>query len=307
MPGPKKRTPQQILEYQIRTQVWLEFLMEETGAKSINQLGATIDGTSERGGTKWADYANLKKASFPNQTTLKLVDSQFSGSYEAFLSGPNGSRLFDCMWSRLDEIHEIFEVDSLGISHELYWLNRLLPYGYLRQCNNDGLQAIIGGITQLLESSRISERQDVELGMVPTQLSFLAGCLAILRFAIERDYYHQYSYVIELVEIIGKYFGSAHKPHLLQKRNIDTMILRWVYSELDRWARYSQAGIFYRCNGRYPNEKAFLDDPRIYARNYKNALELPVRPSAEEHISFEMDISGDRNRSHFNLIGLPTA
>ncbi|RBP53509.1 hypothetical protein [Arenicella xantha] len=299
MPGPKKRTPQQILEYQIRTQVWLEFLMEGTGAKSINQLGAIIDDTAERGGTKWADYANLKKASFPNQTTLKIAESVVSGSHEAFFSGPKQSRIFDCMWSNLGEIHKLVESDSLGISHELFWLNQLLPHGYLRQCDDVSLQAVIGGIAKILESNKVSPKQNLDIGIIPTQLSFFSGCIAVLRFAIERDYYHQYSYVIELVDIVLQYLDSEHAPSALYNHRTSNLILTWLYAELERWAAYSQAGIFYRYNGRYPKLESFLKYPKSLVSGYKNIVVVSHEGSPEDSISLEAELGLKENSSWF--------
>lgn len=302
MPGPKKRTPQQILEYQIRTQVWLEFLMEETGAKSINQLGVTIDGTSERGGTKWADYANLKKNSFPNETTLKITDLVVPNSYRTYQSGPDGARLFDCMWSDIGEIHKIIESDSLCDSPEFFWLNQLLPTGYLRQCDDDGMQALIGGIAKLLWSNQISLKRCSELSEFPDQHSFLSGIISVLRFAIERDYYHQYSFVIELVDLLTRFLDSAYKPKILTERNIDQLLLSWVYAELDRWASFSQTGIFYRSNGRYPSKEAFLKSPTVFVICYRDIRCDSLIGFAEHEISEEFDLINESHKVHFEQI-----
>lgn len=144
-----------------------------------------------------------------------------------------------------------------------------MPYGYLRQTDDQGLKAVIGGMAKLLDDGKFARDGMHELGVLPTRLSFVSDCFAILRFSIERDNYHQYLYVFEMVDLIIECTEQSSFSESLKKSGVEPEIFSWLYSALSEWSEYSQSGIYYRFNARFPNESEFLANPKVFHQRYR--------------------------------------
>lgn len=284
-------------EKSVRTKAWMTYLLNETGAVNPHQLArlflkkGEMD-TEVKAGSKWSEYGAGNSSPYPS--TLVRVNAQVPGAEDVYQNGPENSYLFTSMWSDLSEIHDLLSESGLGISHSFFWLNQLLPYGYLRQTDDEGLKAVIGGMAKLLDEDKFARDGIQELGTLPTRLSFVSGCFAILRFCIDRDNYHRYSYVFETVDLIIQCTVKDDFSESLKKVGVEQDIFSRLYSILSEWSEYSQSGIYYRYNARFPNENEFLANPEIFHQRYKEIKFSHDENSAEFYIDLqESEVAAD--------------
>ena len=290
MPGRKQLTQEQKLENTIRTKVWMHYLMRETNSTSVNQLGKVFLKAGElddqvKAGSKWSAYAS--GSSSPNMDTLNRVNEKVPDSIDVYIEGSDNSFLFISLWSDLNDIHHLLSEAGLGVSHSFFWLNQLLPYGHLRQTDAAGLKAVVGGLAKLLHEDKLANKKH-DFGVVPTGLAFLSGCISILRFAIERDNYHHYSFVFEIVDVIAESIENDKISTGINGCGIKTDLLSCLYSMLVNWSQYSQSGIYYRFNASFPTETEFLNKPQVFHQRYRE-IKYPHREDSAEYSIDELD------------------
>lgn len=262
MVGRKRDSRQIKLEKSIRSATWFNYLMAVSGAETAYQL----EGKMEFRERIWSNYAKGKSS--PNQNTLNYAESLYPGSLNVFESGPDNSYLFMVMCDDFEDIADLAD-DGNGI---FIWLNALMPDHNLRQTDNSNLWAVVGQLKDMLIEDKLFECADLQTDQTTT-LRFLSGCLLILRIAIERDYFHQYSYVPEISDLVFDCLENSQIGGELHRYSINILMLRWLYCLLGEWSNFSTQGTFLKIGG-FPSEDQFLDDPRVFIRHLDDGYKI---------------------------------
>ncbi|WP_189402612.1 hypothetical protein [Arenicella chitinivorans] len=234
-----------------------------------------MDDTDEKASSKWHLYAAGSNA---GPLVRDRIENLVPSSSYIYCSGPADSYLFDAMWSDMARIHELIEEGD----GEFVWLNAILPHGYLRQADNQSLKAVIGGLLVFLRDENFDSSEVEFLGR-RTPLSFVSGCILVFRFCLERDYYHHFSYVLEMADVLIECLSDESISLELSEIGILEEMFIWLYRALFVWCGYSQTGIYYQAFANFPDEESFLLSPSIFHKNYKNISSDIVREYGAEY------------------------
>lgn len=280
MSGRPQKTKLDRLEDKIRTIAWFKFVLTASQTKNANQFSEIFLDKTQR---KWSNYS--KGQSTPTGKTLKIIESMLPGSLDIFENGVEDSYLFRAMFDHIDDITNLFGSEN----DRFCWLTTvIIPGTELWQIDDASLEAILIGLENtLIEDVVFQENYNT---LCPASYTdFFTCCVILLRFTIDRDKYHSYSYVIKYLDLIFNCIEHKDILNLLDFYGIKYHFLEWLHYSLNIWITYSRTGSIFVFSGDFPSLKEFKKKPRIFLDNYKKSQVICELLYGDESISQEQN------------------
>lgn len=283
MVGRPKETKLKGIEKKIRTIAWFKSVLTTSGAKNTNQLINLVDPNLE-GLRKLSNYSTGKN--IPSRSTLKLIDNLFPSTQEVFDEGPCKSLLFKAMGGDIELLIDDMETNV----NSFVWLSPISHEISFNKIDNTDLKEVINIVETIYLEDSTSEINAYTDGLVESQIVYLSGCIILLRFAIQRDFFHHGSYVDDILNLIFHLLDNDKITNFLNSFAIKPLFKEWLFYLIKDWCKYCSIYDQLDMHSNFPSKKEFIDNPHIF---HTSLLEAYIT-NAEFYLSdidFNEDIS----------------
>jgi len=216
------------IEKRIRTKAWLNFIKTTGGLDNPNQIGKYIDeqlalredysfvGDSAR---NFTNYANGRRN--PTEATREVIDGIFMESAKVFTSGPEGSGLFEAMFSDNYQPEGWGYFGWLESLHLCYSDDPEIGYKATMQCLR----------TRMNEGNLFISEESISPA---SELNLLASTLYILKTLTNSDR-TKFSEIEEILTLIFDFYSNSKFQEKLMSLELHDSVLEWVIIRIENY------------------------------------------------------------------------